>query len=57
MAEPDLLDLYYNTSDTDKDTSAVEENKEEDILDLFYSSSDTQEKESVEEEEDGLDTY
>ena len=35
MAEPDLLDLYYNTSDTDKDTSAVEENKEEDILDLF----------------------
>ncbi len=57
MAEPDLLDLYYNTSDTDKDTSAVEENKEEDILDLFYSSSDTQEKESVEEEEDVLDTY
>jgi hypothetical protein len=56
MAEPDLLDLYYNTSDTDKDTSAVEENKEEDILDLFYSSSDTQEKESV-EEEDVLDTY
>ena len=56
MAEPDLLDLYYNTSDTDKDTTTVEENKEEDILDLFYSSPETEEKELV-EEEDVLDTY